>query len=146
MSGATIWQPHREPWRATLRRNLMIAVIGGGAIAFARGRVQEWPTMTVLMLWPAFGGHFLEMWFLNRLRPRLPRDRAAQLGVRLALWFAGGIALLNGAALTAFALRRPFMVPALPWWGAGLGFIAVELVAHGALAARGRPSVYDVTG
>lgn len=141
-----IWRPHREPWRETLRRNLAIAVVGGGVVSLLRGGVQAWPTVTVLMLWPAFGGHFLEIWFLNRLRLVLPRDRGTQLAARLGLWFAGGIAVFNAAALTAWALRRPFVVPQLPWWGAGLGFIAVELIAHAGLAARGRPSVYDGTG
>lgn len=141
-----IWQPHREPWRATLRRNLSIAVAGGGIVSLLRGGLQAWPTATVLLLWPAFGGHFLEIWFLNRLRFVLPRDRATQLAARLAVWFAGGISLINAVALTAWALKRPFAVPRLPWWGAGLGFIAVELIAHAGLAARGRPSVYDRNG
>ena len=58
----------------------------------------------------------------------------------------GGVGL--GAGITwstaRFAVTRG--LPTASWWGAGLAFIGVELVAHAVLAARRHPSFYDGTG
>ena len=37
------------------------------------------------MLWPSLGGHWVELWFLNWLRPRLPVARGAQIVTRLGV-------------------------------------------------------------
>jgi hypothetical protein len=79
----------------------------------------------------------------------LPHARAAQVAARLALWFAGGVALALAVTLTAMALpgARPAHLPA--WRIAGLGgaaFIAIELIAHVVLQLRGRPSVFNGRG
>jgi hypothetical protein len=106
----------------------------------------RWPLATLLVLWPSFGGHWVDLWFLNWLRPRLPVARAVQVASRIAVWFVGGTALALGMALTAIVLTRwrPVRWPA--WWLGGLAFIGVELVAHLALQLRGRPSFYNGRG
>jgi hypothetical protein len=98
------------------------------------------------MLWPSFGGHWVDVWFLNWLRPRLSVARAVQVWARLGVWFVGGIGLALGMALTAIALNEfvPARWPVL-WFG-GLAFIGIELVAHLALQLRGRPSFYNGRG
>jgi hypothetical protein len=139
-------QPYREPLRFTLVRNGIIALVVGGALAGRWGGVAGWPLASLLVLWPALGGHCVELWFLNWLRPRLPSGFAVQLGARLGVWFVGGAALALGMALTAMGLAgfRPEQWP--PWWLGGLAFIGIELVAHLALALRGRPSFYNGRG
>ena len=139
------WTPFREPLRDTLIRTGAIALIAGTVFSLStRGRVS-WPIAVLVMLWPSLGGHFLELGFLNWLRPRIPDERGVQLAVRLATWFTGGVLLAVLMSLTARMLvGRP--VRALPWWIAGFGFIAIELLAHLGLRARGRPSVYDGLG
>jgi hypothetical protein len=139
------WTPYREPFRDTLLRTGAIALIVGTVFSLStRGRVS-WPVAVLMMLWPALGGHFIELWFLNWLRPRVPGERGMQIAVRLAAWFAGGVLLAALMSLTARTLvGRP--VRALPWWVAGLGFIGIELIAHLGLRARGRPSAYDGLG
>ena len=98
------------------------------------------------MLWPSFGGHWLEIWFLNWLRPRLPDTRRVQIAVRLAVWFIGGVGLAFGMRLTAMAFpgRRP--ASWATWWMAGFAFIGIELVAHLVLQLRGRPSFFNGRG
>lgn len=88
----------------------------------------------------------MELWFLNWLRPRLPVARAIQVGVRIGVWFVGGIALAVGMRLTAISLSgfRPGNWPA--WWVGGLAFIGIELVVHLVLQLRGRPSFYNGRG
>jgi hypothetical protein len=140
------WQRFREPLRATLLRNGVIAIVAGGVLARFSGGFARWPVATVLMLWPSFGGHWVEFWFLNWLRPRISPARGAQAAARLATWFIGGIGLAPGVALTAMALdrSRPAYWPA--WWIGGLAFIGIELVVHVALQLRGRPSFYNGRG
>jgi hypothetical protein len=143
----TAWQAYSEPLRTTLIRTIAIAVVMGLAVSFSVGAgVSRWPAATVLMLWPSFGGHWVELWFLNWLRPRLSLARGVQLAARVAVWFAGGIILGIGMYATALMVKtlRPPHWPA--WWVAGVGFIGVELVAQLALQLRGRPSFYNGRG
>ena len=141
------WQPVREPLRKTLLRNGALALILGGLFArWSGGGVARWPITTLLMLWPSFGGHWVEVWFLNWLRPRLSIARAVQVGARLAVWFVGGCVLALGMGLTAMALAAPRPAQWPGWWLGGLAFICVELVAQLALQLRGQPSFYNGRG
>lgn len=140
------WQPYREPLRVTLLRTGTIALVGGALLASWWGGVSRWPLAILLVLWPSLGGHWLELWFLNRLRPRLSTARAVQVGARVGVWFVGGAGLAIGMCLTAMALAgfHPVQWPA--WWVGGLAFIGIELVAHLALQLRGKPSFYNGRG
>jgi hypothetical protein len=138
------WQPYREPLRTTLLRNGAIALIVGAVLAARWGGLSRWPFATLLALWPSLGGHYVELLFLNILRPRLPTSRPIQIAARLATWFLGGIALSVAMSLTATALThnsRPAHWPL--WWQAGLAFIAIELVVHLVLRLRRCPNFYD---
>jgi hypothetical protein len=144
------WQPFREPARVTILRTGLIAIVGGGVIArFFRG-LAHWPFLTLLVLWPSLAGHWVEVWFLNWLRPRLPATRDMQVAARVLVWFVGGVGLMICMGLTATALdssgrmRWPARWPA--WWLGGLTFIGVELLAHLVLKLRGRPNFYDGRG
>ena len=68
--GAT-WQPYKERLRTVVLRNGVIAIVLGALVARLWGGLARWPLTTLLMLWPSFGGHWLEVWFLNWLRPQL---------------------------------------------------------------------------
>ena len=140
------WQPYREPLRVALARNGTIALVVGAVLAWRLGGLSHWPIATLLVLWPSFGGHLVELWFLNYLRPRLPFSRAVHIGVRVMVWFVGGIGLALGMRMTAIALSRfrPGHWPA--WWLGGLAFIGIELAAHLGLRLRGRPNFYDGRG
>lgn len=140
------WQPFREPLRTTLLRNGTIAIVVGGVLALCRGGLTRWPLDALLVLWPALGGHWVEVWFLNWLRPRISGTRDIQVVARVAVWFVGGVGLANCMRWTAMALSG-FQMRLWPaWWIAGLAFIAIELVAHLALQLRGRPSFYNGRG
>ena len=142
----TPWQPFRETLRTTLTRTIGIAVIVGAVVALLSGGRVRWAVATLLFLWPSFGGHWVELWYLNWLRPRLSAARPVQIVARVAVWFVGGVALAFGMALTAKALSgfRPVRWPA--WWVGGCAFIVLELVAQLVLHMRGRPSFYNGRG
>ena len=141
------WQPYREPLRVTLLRTITIALVAGVLVSrfWGSGHLR-WPVATLVMLWPSFGGHWVELWFLNWLRPRLSSAHLAQVGARVAVWFIAGCGFALGMSLTAMALTgiQPASWPA--WWLAGLAFIAVELIAQLVLQLRGRPSFYNGRG
>lgn len=139
-------EPHHEPLRTTLLRTGTIALVVGAALALSRGGLARWPMFTLLALWPAFGGHWVEVWFLNWLRPRLSLAPAVQVIARLAVWFAGGTVLAIGMGLTATALGGFRFLHWPTWWIGGLAFIGIELIAHLVLQARGRPCFYNGRG
>ena len=140
------WQPFREPFRITMLRTGMIAIVVGAVLAGLWGGLARWPLATLWVLWPSFGGHWVELWFLNWLRPRLSIARGMQIAARVGVWFVGGAGLAIGMCLTAMALAgfRPAQWPA--WWLGGLAFIGIELVAHLVLQLRGQPSFYNGRG
>src|SRR3954462_12987865 len=111
------WQPYREPLRTTLVRTGIIALVIGALLARGSGGgLAAWPMATLLALWPAFGGHWVELWFLNWLRPRLPRTPIVQFGARVATWFVGGIVLALGIRLTLIALAGTGAAKWPGWW------------------------------
>jgi hypothetical protein len=136
----------REALRVTLTRTVAIALIAGAALASRWGGIARWPLTTALMLWPSLGGHYVELAFLDVVRPRLSESRAVHVLARIAVWFLGGALLAIGMRLSAIALHAPRPLPASAWWIGGLVFIGIELVAHLALHARGRPSFYSGRG
>ena len=140
------WRHFKEPLRKTLLRTVMIALVVGGVVALSSRAWSRWPPAALLVLWFSFGGHWLEVWFLNWLRPRLSIARRVQVAARVGVWFVGGTALAFGMALTARLLAGfpPARGPA--WWIGGIAFIGAELVAHLAPHLRGRPSFYDGRG
>lgn len=135
-----------EPTRVTLTRTVGTAVIVGAVMAWRRGDLARWPIASALVLWPALGGHFVERWYLDLLRPRLPASGGVRMAARVAAWFVGGIVLGLGMALTAVALAGMAHVPWGLWWLAALAFVAIELVAHLLLRLVGRPSLFDGRG
>lgn len=138
--------PAPEPLRTTLLRTASIALAVGGALTLAFGSgLARWPVNAALALWPAFGGHWVEVAYLRGVRPRVG-GRGAQVVARIAVWLAGGVLLALGAALTA---RFAFALPPVRWpllLLGGPGFVGVELVAHLALRVTGRPSLWDGRG
>jgi hypothetical protein len=127
-------------------RTVTIALIAGAIFALVRHRRTLWPFATLLMLWPSFGGHWVELWFLNWLRPRIADSRAVQVSARVMVWLIGGAVLALGMCLTATMLADvpPSRWPT--WWLGGVAFIGIELVAQLALQLSGRPSFYNGRG
>ena len=140
------WQKFHEPFSATLLRNGIIALVVGAIIARFWGGIANWPLATLVALWPSLGGHYVETWFLNGLRPRLPISRPVLLVMRITVWFVGGIGLVFAMGLTARALAPAKPMHWTAWWIGGTSFIGLELAAHLVLQLWGRPSFYNGKG
>jgi hypothetical protein len=131
-----------EPLRKTLIRTVLIAVIAGAVIARLSGGWSRWPLDSLLAFWITFGGHWVEVWFLNGVRPRIPAAGGIQKSARLAVWFFGGVLLGVGIVLTARAFGERIAWQWSKWWVFGAFFIVVELVVHLTLLLRGQPGFF----
>ena len=131
----------REPLRRTVARNVALAVGFGVVFALQRHRLRLLFPIAALALWFSLGGHYVELAFLNALRARFSQGALTQAGLRLLVWFAGGVVLyvLMAASARILPLEPP---PLRMWWYGGLLLIRVELAVHGLLAMRGRPNFY----
>jgi hypothetical protein len=138
-------EPFSEPWRATALRTGSLALAIGAAVGLSERRLAAIPLTTLLALWFTLGGHFAEVLFRNRLRARIRGRGLVQAGARLIYWFGAGSALYAGALATRAILTGQGTVP-WPWWTGGVLFVALELVVHVLLLARGQPSFYDGRG
>ena len=135
----------REPLSRTLVRNVAIAAAVGAGFAMRHREVAVWLPSSVLALWFSLGGHYVEVSYLNRIRPRFQAARPMLMTSRLLVWFAGGTLLYTGMAITARAL--PLHPPRVElWWFGGLLFVGIEFVVHVVLALRGRPNFYAGSG
>lgn len=133
---------YHEPLRVTLVRTGVLGLVIGFVIAVAQRQPGSWPLWTAFALWFTFGGHWVEIFFLNWLRPRLGSSRWAQVTGRLITWVVGGTVLMIGARMTvlslsASALRLP------PWWLGAAVLLGIELLVHALSQLRGQPNFYN---
>lgn len=135
-----------ESLTTTLTRTVALALVVGGIVAWRYHDFSKLPVAALLALWFTLGGHYVELFFLHRLRPRMLENRAQLMLARLGFWFVCGIALGAGMVLTTdlSAALRAFTLPS--FWMLGLGFVGVELIAHSSLALRRRPNFYNGLG
>jgi hypothetical protein len=128
--------------RVTLLRTGLVGLVVGAIVAYSQGQPARWPLWTAFVLWFSFGGHWVEIAFLNWIGPRLPAARWAQVAGRLLTWLAGGTLLMLGARATVLSLSAHALRPP-PWWVGGPFFVCLELVVHALTAIRRHPNFYD---
>ena len=141
----TDWPRFEEPLRRTLARNVTVAAVVGAALALRGQNPRSFLPLAALALWPALGGHYIELAFLNGLRGRIPQGRLPQVVVRMLVWAGGGVLLYLCVVATARVL--PVTAPPLRlcWYG-GVLFIGLELTVHAVMAMRRLPNFYNGRG
>jgi hypothetical protein len=163
MTGSTAdpagFKPCRESLATTLARTCGIAVILASVICLLRlhhvptssAQWRGWLAWVVFIGWISLGGHWVEVIYLNVLRPRLANWPAAALVLlRLALWMIGGAILFTGAMVSL----RLVMAGELPgrskvisaFLRGGPIFVAIELVVHVFMMLAGRPNCWNFRG
>jgi hypothetical protein len=145
MQTSISWTRFEEPLRRTLARNVAIAAVVGAVLAFRVRHLGLFLPFTALALWFSLGGHYVEVAFLNGIRPRISPARERQMAARVGVWFAGGAILyvLMAGSAHLLPLRPPHFTG---WWFGGLLLIGVELLVHAGLALRGQPNFYQGLG
>jgi len=136
------WPPYREPIHVTLTRTVLLGLGVGVLSSRLQHQPSAWPLWTAFALWFTFGGHWVELWFLNWARPRIDPARGWQVLVRVAIWLVGGTVLMFGARTTlAWIGAGSLRLPAL--WLGGPMLVGAELFVHGLARLRGTPSFFD---
>ena len=127
---------------AVVARNTALALLVGAGflLTLPRSAPLGWAFVDAfgLALWLVAGGYVAE-----RVLLRIPGIvTAGGRWVRVAGWFAMGMwAYLAGRVTWRLLGRDPRELPPLIWGGVFL--VALELVIHGVLAARGRPGFFS---
>ena len=136
------WQSYHEPLHVTLVRTGLVGLVLGLIVARLQSQRASWPQWTAFALWFSFGGHWVELFFLNWLRPRLASARWVQVTGRLFTWLVGGTLLIVGARITAASFSgQSLRLPA--WWLGGPLFLCLELLVHALPQLRGQPNFYN---
>ncbi len=136
------WQPYHEPLHVTLVRTGLVGLVLGLIVARLQSQRASWPQWTAFALWFSFGGHWVELFFLNWLRPRLASARWVQVTGRLFTWLVGGTLLMVGSRITAASFSgQSLRLPA--WWLGGPVFLCLELLVHALPQLRGQPNFYN---
>jgi len=153
------FQRYREPLRATMVRTVSIALVLGtigsivqlGRVPGSFADAYAWLVLVVSVLWFSLGGHWVELAYLNGLRPRIARmpDRVLIL-VRLGIWLFGGTLLVLGMVTTYSVMtvgRWPgeAAVRGALLYGGAI-FAMLELGPHAVLSLLGRPSFWNLRG
>jgi len=142
MPNERVWQRYDEPLYVTVLRTGLLGLLVGIVIASIQGPRGSWAQWTAFALWFSFGGHWVELFFLNWLRPHLASARWMQVTGRLFTWFVGGTVLMIGARMTVLSLgAHSLRLP--PWWLGGPVLLCVELVVHALPQLRGQPNFYN---
>jgi hypothetical protein len=153
------FKPFHESLLATVVRTGSIAIIVASIVTVIRlhhapiSSVQwhNWLALAVFVGWITFGGHWVEIAYLNGLRPKIaPWSDAALVCVRLAIWLAGG-AILFLCAIVSLRLLIASELPDSPHafkalLQGGPIFVVVELCAHTFLLLTRRPSFWNFRG
>lgn len=145
MHKANRWPRVTESFPRVLARNVAIALAVGAVFSLRSGDAGLLLRVAALALWFSLGGHYVEIAFLNHVRPLLGSARWVHVTARLLAWFAGGVAL---SALMLASARFLFEHPpaGFAWWVGGVAFVVVELLVHAMLALHRAPNFYDGRG
>ena len=150
----TEYVPVKEPITATLTRTILLAVAIGsvttlsrrGAYTFEFSHFTYWSSSVLSVFWYTFGGHWVELFYLNVLRLHLPTNRFIQISVRLFLWLVGGCLLTVGAIATLLAFGRHESYDLVKISAGGVSFVTLELIVHSILQILKRPSFWNGRG
>lgn len=144
--------PYRERLTVTLARTSAIALfVGTGWLTieavgdWTSWTWREWLVRLISVFWISFGGHWVEICYLNYLRMRLPHSHVVEVAARICTWYAGGSVLYFGILFTGRLLQTDVLHELL-WWQAGFLFIGIELLVHSIWHRFGRGSFYDGRG
>src|SRR4051794_5417076 len=116
------FNPFVNHWARPSRARGWIALVVASIATFVRlhrvpassAEWHGWFALLVSAAWITFGGYWVELAYLNGIRPRVARFSDSTLVlVRLAVWLIGG-AVLFVCALVSRGLLMGYGIPALP--------------------------------
>jgi len=89
-----------------------------------------------------FGGHWLELVFINYIKFTLPKNILLLYGIRIGYWFLCAIPLffLVNLITGLFSHKTGYLGQ---WWVFGLFYIGIQLLMHAIMQIRFKKSFYN---
>jgi hypothetical protein len=89
-----------------------------------------------------FGGHWLELVFINYIKFGLPRNIVLLYLLRIPYWFLSSVPLFFIAGIVANLFsNKPVYLGR--WWMFGFIYIVIELLMHAIMQVRYKKSFYN---
>lgn len=142
-------EKNTEPFIQTVRRTIItttiIAIILFWAGIFPAGEINKLPVFCII--WSAafcivFGGHWLELLFINHIKFILPKKILYLYIIRIVFWFLCSIPLFAVANLVSNLLSHKTAHLA-HWWAFGLLYICIQLLMYSIMHMRFKKSFYN---
>ncbi|QEC75041.1 hypothetical protein [Mucilaginibacter ginsenosidivorax] len=89
-----------------------------------------------------FGGHWLELLFINGVKFSLPKNIISLYLIRIVYWFVCAVPLFFAANLIT-GLFSPKTVQMGRWWMFGFFYIGIQLLMHAIMQVRFKKSFYN---
>jgi hypothetical protein len=139
--------PERFP--QTIIRTVMLAAVIAIVItllhlfpAGQRSKFAQFGMIWLMAFGIVFGGHWLELLFINYLKFALPKNMPVLYMSRIVYWFFCAIPLLFIVNLIGGLFTYTAGLPG-QWWALGLGYIGIELFMHALMQVRYQKSFYN---
>jgi hypothetical protein len=123
----------------------IIAVILYWLHIFRQGEISKLSLFEMIWSWGfciVFGGHWLELLFINYLKFVLPKNILLLYFIRIAYWFLCSVPLFYIANLISnlFSHKTGQLGN---WWTFGFFYIGIQLFVHAVMHIRSRKSFYN---
>ena len=141
-------EKYKEKIKNTLIRNFLIALLIGLIFTFVQFdnfndvTTKQLTINIISIFWISFGGHWIDILYLNYLRFQLPKKRHIETTTRLLWWYLGGTLLFTAVSITQNAFNSVTMIPLISWYY-GIIFILIEFVAHGIMQLVRKESFWN---
>ena len=142
-------EKNTAPFIQTVIRTIITTTIIAVILYFSRVFPSGGQSKQVVfaMIWSAvfcivFGGHWLELLYINYLKFALPKNIWLLYFTRIVYWFLCAIPLLFVAELVV-NLVSDQKIHLGQWWKFGFFYIGIELFMHAIMQTRFKKSFYN---
>lgn len=142
-------QKYSEPFLKVVLRTLVTSAVIALILTFARvfpyqgmGKTAVFGLIWLMLFCVVFGGHWLEVLFINYLKDMLPQNILLLYFARIAYWILCSVPLFILANFAANSLTSHGMHLG-NWESFGLVYIGIELIMHTFMYFRWKKSFYN---
>ena len=129
-------EKNEEPFTRTVKRTFITTTVIAVVLfllrafpSYGRSNLAVFATIWPVVFCIVFGGHWLELLFINHIKFALPKNIFLLYLARACYWFLCAIPLFALASLTYnLLLHRASRLGV--WWAFGLLYIGIQLVMY----------------
>jgi len=107
-----------------------------------KGKLVLFEMIWLVVFCIVFGGHWLELVFINRIKFTLPKNILSLYFIRIVYWFLCAVPLFFTANLIAHLFSHK-TVQMGRWWIFGFFYIGIQLLMHAIMQLRLKKSFYN---